>query len=250
MKLAALTISAGLVLAGDPSIAAKRTITWDDEMCSNSLEFDDTKYDETALRNTVGLLFGTAPVEAPPIESVFKLEDVAKLDPDRLQAACTDALARTEQARFLALPELKAYWASKVEAIRDQCAFEIAKVRAYREQAAALREYRPAAACSRYVDALEGKVDLAQTWRDTIAENCRKNADPSGCSRRNLANGSGPNGPEWIRIYVMEFGWNNCAVKYLKINTVKTEGLRTTLQQRFKRLFKIKKQGCDEGAAD
>jgi hypothetical protein len=250
MKLAALTISAGLVLAGDPSIAAKRTITWDDEMCSNSLEFDDTKYDETTLRNTIGLLFGmTPPVEAPSVEGVFKPEDVAKLDLDRLQAACTDALARAQGTAFLALPEIKTYWATKVDEIRDMCVFQVAKVRAYRDPGA-LREYTPAMACSRYVDALEGKTDLAQIWRNTIAESCRQNADPARCTSSNLADGSRPNGQEWIRLYVMEFGWNNCAVKYLKVNTAKTEGQRTALQQRFKRLFKIKKQGCDEGAAD
>jgi hypothetical protein len=213
-------------------------------MCSNSLEFDDAKYDETALRNTIGLLFSAAPVETPPADPVFKPEDIEKLDLDRFKAACTNALARAAQVPFIALPELKAYWATKVDEIRDSCAFEIAKIRAHREPGA-LREYKPAAACSRFVDALEGKTDLAQTWRTTIAESCRKNADPKTCTSSNLAKGSGPQGTEWMRLYVLDFGWNNCAVNYLKVNAAKTEPLRSALQQRFKRLFKIKRANCD-----
>lgn len=246
MKIAAFATVLAFLLACEPSAAAKRTITWEDEMCVNTIEFDDTKYQETTLRNTIGLLFTAPPVEAPSAEPVFKPEDIAKLDPDRFSAACTDALARVDQVAFLPLPDLKAYWATKVDEIRDTCAFELAKMRAHREPSA-LREYKPAAACSRYVDALEGKTDLVQVWRNTITESCRNNADPKGCASRNLAEGSGPNATQWIRLYVLSYGWNNCAVAYLKINTAKTEGARSALQQRFSRLFKIKKKDCDEG---
>jgi hypothetical protein len=37
---------------------------------------DDVKYDG-ALRNTIGLLFSTAPVETPSADLVFKPEDIA-----------------------------------------------------------------------------------------------------------------------------------------------------------------------------
>jgi hypothetical protein len=246
MRLAAFTVSAALLLPCAVSTAAQRTIAWDDEMCANTVEFDDAKYDETTLRNTIGLLFWMAPVEAPAPETVFKPEDVAKLDLDRFKAACADALARADQVPFIALPDVKAYWATKVDEIRDSCAFEIAKVRAHRGEPGALRDYTPAAACSRYVDALEGKADLVQTWRNTITESCRKNADPKSCTSNNLASGNGPKGAEWMRLYVLEYGWNNCAVKYLKVNNAaKAQTMRTALQQRFKRLFKIKKQNCD-----
>jgi hypothetical protein len=247
MRPAAFAACAALLLACAPSAAGQRTISWDDEMCSNSVEFDDAKHDEAALRNTIGLLFGSAPVETPPADPVFKPDDIAKLDLDRFKAACADAIARAEAVQFLALPELKAYWATKVDEIRDSCAFEIAKIRGYREPSA-LREYQPAAACSRFVDALEGKTDMRQVWRNTIAESCRKNADPKTCTNSNLANGSGPNGTDWMRLYVLNFGWNKCAVNYLKVNTAKTEGMRSALQQRFKRLFKIKRTNCDDSA--
>jgi hypothetical protein len=246
MKIAAFATVLALLLASEPSAAAKRTITWEDEMCVNTIEFDDTKYQETALRNTIGLLFTAPLVEAPSAEPVFKPEDIVKLDPDRFSAACADALARVDQVAFLPMPDLKAYWATKVDEIRDTCAFEIAKMRAHREPSA-LREYKPAAACSRYIDGLEGKTDLVQVWRNTITESCRNNADPNACASRNLAEGSGPNGTQWIRLNVLSYGWNNCAVAYLKVNTAKTEGARSALQQRFKRLFKIKKKDCDEG---
>src|SRR5262245_64689890 len=121
MRLATLATSALLLLPCDPSAAAKRTITWEDEACSYRAEFDDKKYDETALRNTIGLVFSNPPVEAPTAEPVFKPEDVAKLDLDRFRAACADALARAADVRLISLPGLDAYWAATVDKIRDRC---------------------------------------------------------------------------------------------------------------------------------
>src|SRR5262245_9249391 len=97
MRPVALALSAALLLACDPSSAAKRTMSWEDEMCSNSLEFDDAKYDEAALRNTIGLPFAAAPVETPSADPVFNPEDIAKLDLDRFKAACAEALTRAAQ---------------------------------------------------------------------------------------------------------------------------------------------------------
>src|SRR5262245_54024586 len=93
----------------------------------------------------------------------------------------------------------------------------------------------------RYVDALEGKTDIVQIWRDTITESCRRNLDPAKCASGNLAYGSRSNAMEWIRLYVYSFGWNNCANKFMKVNVTKNEPVRSELERRFKRLFKTKR---------
>jgi hypothetical protein len=249
MRSIALVATAALLFACEGVEAAKRTIAWEDEMCSNTLEFDDSKHDETALRNTIALLFGEPPVVAPSVAPVLAPDDVTKVDRESFDAACADALARAPKVRFVALPKLEAFWAARIDEIRDSCAFESAKMSAYREPSA-LRLYQPAAAaCARFVDALEGKTDLGETWRTTIVESCRRNADPKACTSRNLTQGNGPRGPEWMRLYVLSFGWNNCAVRFLKVNVNAPgkEQTRMALQQQFERLFKIKKKHCEGG---
>ena len=240
MRLAISAVGLMLLLLCDPSAAAKRTIEWEDLLgCANTVEFDDTKYDEMALRNTIDVLFNVPPF--PSVEYVAKPEDIAKLDLERLKSECTDTLARAEGLTLISLSGLKDYWSTKIEQLRDACAYGAIEIRGYTDPSA-LREYRPAAAsCSRYVDALEGKTDIVPVWRETIAESCRRNIDPSKCVSGNLAKGSGPNAAEWIRLFVHSFGWNNCANKFMKVNTSKDEPVRSELERRFKRLFKTKR---------
>jgi hypothetical protein len=238
MRFATLAIFAALLLTCDPSAAARRTITWEDVMtCVNTVEFDDAKYQETAVRNTIEVIFDPPIL---PVVHVPKPEDMAKLDLDQFKTECTNAVTRAEGLRLISLPGLQDYWAAKVEQMRDACAYGIIEIRGFSDPAA-LREYQPAAtSCSRYVDALEGKTDIVQVWRDTITESCRRNLDPARCASNSLAEGNGPNGAEWIRLYVYGFGWNNCANKFRveNINYEKSESMRSELEKRFKRLFK------------
>jgi len=240
MRIAAFATMSALLLPCDPSAAAKRIIAWKDVMeCANTVEFDDRKHDEAALRNTIEVIFEDAPLL--PVLHVTKPEDIATLDLDRFKAECATTIARAEGLSLIALPGLKEYWTARVEQLRDACAFGTIRIRGFSDPAA-LREYQPAeAACSRYVDALEGKTDIVQIWRDTITESCRRNLDPAKCASGNLAYGSRSNAMEWIRLYVYSFGWNNCANKFRKVNVTKNEPVRSELERRFKRLFKTKR---------
>jgi hypothetical protein len=243
MRPAVFALSAALVLPCDPLAAAKRILTWEDATgCLNTIEFDDAKYQDSALRNTIKVLFD--PLTLPFIQAPAP-EDMAKLDLDPLTAQCTTALAHYEGLSLIPLPGIRDYWRAKVEQIRDGCAFGMAEIRGYRDPAA-LREYQPAAApCSRYVDALEGKIDISQVWRDLITEACRGNTDPAKCTSFGLAFGSRPNGVRW---FVHSYGWNICATKFMKINSPKDAAARLEIAQRFKRLFKMKRMNCDDDA--
>jgi hypothetical protein len=50
-----------------------------------------------------------------------------------------------------------------------------------------------------------------------------------------------------MRLYVLSFGWNNCATRFLKVNAPGREQARMALQQQFERQFKIKKKHCEGG---
>ena len=130
----------------------------------------------------------------------------------------------------------------------DACLLGGVKLRGYADPSV-LRRYRRASPhCDAFVDALEGKTDLTALWRATIRKNCADNASPAACRQRNEVQGNGPDGETWKRIYLMGFGWGNCAVNHTTFNT--EEGERSTAQRErlFKALVKTYrvKESCEE----
>jgi hypothetical protein len=105
-----------------------------------------------------------------------------------------------------------------------------------------LRQYKPAASCVRYVDALEGKTDLEAAFDDMLKERCRNNANTKAC----LAEAEKKRGDiEEMRIEVQNFGWNNCAVESLLLNQSKSDDMRQKLQQQFFKRYKVKELPCE-----
>src|SRR5215475_11061833 len=89
MVLAA-AVSGVLLAAVEGAWAAEKRLSWDDELCSNSIRFDPAKYDEVKLRNTLHLLFGPQdfryPIASlPPSPQVMPKD----FDVDRTMEVCT-----------------------------------------------------------------------------------------------------------------------------------------------------------------
>jgi hypothetical protein len=231
------------------SAASAAQVSWDDETCRNTVRFDAKKIDETALRNTVKLLFEQSPLS--PTTGVYLLtpEDAAGADLAGLQREC-DEIARTgRELKLLALRGIEEYRTGLLDDTRDRCEFMSAEVRAVKD-GAALRDYKPAApACSRFVDALDGKVDLDDVWRETIAASCRNNASPAACRARGLREAEAPDGAQRKRLQILNFGWNNCAMRFTRAWTLDKEraAQRRALAKRFKSQFKIVKSKCQVG---
>src|SRR5262249_40916075 len=142
----------------------------------------------------------------------------ARTDLEELQSECLMLREVGKGIKFLRLPGIEQLRASLLDDTEDACAFADAKIRALKDPAA-LREYKPAAeACSAYIDALEGKTDLEQTWRETVQESCKRNADPAACVSRRADEAQKPDGKERKRLFVLGFGWNNCAVRFMRSN--------------------------------
>jgi hypothetical protein len=247
MSTARIALTAFLLLSHS-SLAAEKTLTWTDD-CRNTIKFNPAKYDEKSLTNTVKLLFGNPPpfeinpsVHPPPIE---KPEDVAKLDLAGYEKACAELVGQLSDRTFIALPGIEELQSVVLDQTRDACRFGAVLIRAHKDPAA-LREYEPAAACSPFADALEGKTDIVRVWRQTVQTQCKNSSEPAKCVRTEFANERKSNAMAWIRLYVLHFGWNNCAIDYIKINTLdaKATRMRNDLEKRFKRLFTIKKDRC------
>jgi hypothetical protein len=241
-------VASALVWAalGSAALAATKTISWSDGVCDNRMAFDPGQVDEQQLKNTIHLLFGPADFEAPEVPPLFTPQDIAKLDLDGTTLKCSGALDLAARLPFLPLKGIEPFRQAKMAEIRDTCAYEATLIRGF-TNATALRDYRPAAACSGFVDALEGKKDLMASFRETLAENCSSSISPGECAQRGSADLNKADGIERARLYLTMFGWSNCAVKYNARNmeAKKLEQMRADLDVQFRRTFKIVQNKCD-----
>lgn len=226
--------------------AGRKTLTWQDDTCTNTVAFDPAKVDETRLRNTVRILFGREDFEIELDVWPQDPQAVAKLDPNRLAERCETRIDAAERLQFLPLKGIEEHRRALVATMKDFCEFQTTKIRGFRN-ASALRDYQPAAACSRFVDALEGKTDTVTVFRQTVAQNCQQNASPSQCTSRGLADLGKPDGIDWARLYLLDFAWNNCAINYNRTNVDRDsiEQQRRALTAQFRREFRVVKSKCD-----
>lgn len=233
--------------AGGSAAAAEKPMSWDDEVCSNTIRFDPAKYDETRLRNTVSLLFSPSELQPPIAVAPMEPKSIATLDLAGSDRECSKVLERARSMTLLPLKGIEDYRDAKVAEIKDWCDFESVKIRGFGDPAA-LREYQPAAAaCSRFIDALEGRTDIIATFRDMARQVCSRNASPASCNAGFISQSQRPDGKDWVRLQVTSFGWNNCATEFTVANAgrKKRDQMRTQLEGQFKRLFKIKQDNCD-----
>lgn len=231
---------------GCAAVAANKTISWSDELCENRVAFDPGKIDERQLSNVVHLLFGPSDFEAPDVSMPFTLDAVSKLDLQGTIQQCQNALDVAARLEFVPLKGIEEYRQARIAALKDTCGYETARIRGFREPAS-LREYKPAAACSGFVDALEGKKDLIATFRQTVEQSCKRNLSPIQCTEGELANASKPDGAAWVRLYLTTFGWQNCAVKYnyRNVEADRLARMRAGVEREFRRAFKVVQSKCD-----
>ncbi|MGJ4950769.1 hypothetical protein [Bradyrhizobium sp. HKCCYLS20291] len=237
---------AAVTLGGVGAEAAERTMSWESG-CRFTVRFDPAKQDETRLRNTVHLLFGPSDFDSPGTLPAFEPKAVAALDPDKIDRTCKAALDAAARLEFIALPGIDDYRRARMAELKDSCDFDLAQTRGFKTPSA-LRDYQPAAACARFVDAIEGKTDLQQMFRQTVDKGCADNASPKACVARYVAESQKPDGQERMRIYLVNFGWTNCAINYNLRNTgeKKMEAMRSALETQFRKMFKVKQDKCEE----
>lgn len=246
LGLVAVSVLAICPIQDKTAIAATKAVSWSDGVCNNRMAFDPDKVDEERLKNTIHLLFGPADFEAPWVSVPFTLQDIFKLDLDGTTKKCGEALDLAARLQYLPLNGVEEFRRAKIAEIRDTCAYETTLIRGFKRPAE-LREYQPAAACSGFVDALEGKKDLQASFRETLAWNCSRSVSPGECAQKGFADLNKTDGIERARLYLTTFGWSNCAAKYNVRNTgaQRLEQMRAGIEVQFRRTFKIVQNKCD-----
>lgn len=234
-----------LAMGVSPASAASRQITIEYGMCTGRLRYDPAKVDEAALKATVRLLFDLSVTSMPMPPTPRSPTEVGRVDPKAYAADCEKSRATLLALKPLDLPGIAAFQRMIVAEIEDFCAFGDAQLRAFKDPEA-LRTYTPAAgACAPYADALSGRSDPNALWSATVKQQCENNVDPARCEKNAASRASGPDADQWRRLYLIETGWNNCAVPFLKVNTGDNDRKREELIAAFTRTFKVK-LACDE----
>lgn len=221
--------------------AEQRVSTWVDEIqCTHVIRFDPKKYDEAQIQNTADFLAG--------LRFTFPFSDASGSDVDAYMDACRRTADQIRSMPVVDLPEMEAYRHLKLEQLKDWCEFNVALIRGGSGDTAALREYAPSVPhCSRYVDALEGKTDIRQVWRDTLTANCNTNSTPETCKARFLAAEGQPDEAERIKRDVLTYGWQNCSTRYMKTGNAISKtaaSMARKLDTAFRQRFRITKLPC------
>lgn len=239
----AICIFLGVFSAG--ADAAQKSIAWTYAVCDWTLRFDPKVTDEKMLRDTIDLVFSEETERSVPyISFLNSAAAVQAEDVDRFEKQCEAGLAAFERLRPLDLPGIADYQTERAAALRERCQFDALHLRAAKGDPAKLWEYKPgAAACARYIDALEGRASLEDTWQQMIFERCRSNTDPKACTQAAENERKSDKSVAYLGLYVLNFGWSKCANQYRR--EVANQPLQEKIIAQFKRRFPIRKGDCD-----
>jgi hypothetical protein len=242
--LAAAAFAAWLAF-GASAPAEEKTLSWDDELCRNTLHFDPEKHDEMQLTNTLRLLFTPSDFTAPSAALPADPQSIAALDVDKYNEECGETLELASGLQFIPLEGIEEYRRAKIAEIADWCEFESARLRGYTNPAA-LHDYRRAAACAPFVDALEGR-DMLAFFRKALDQNCSSKASPAACTAKHVALSQRADGMDWVKLYLTGSGWNDCAARFTLLNTgsEKLERMRAGLEDQLLRMFRVTRERCE-----
>jgi hypothetical protein len=113
-------IAFGLVLVwGHPAVGASKSVSWSDQACQLNLKFDPAKQAETAIMNTIHLLFGLEESLGPLGPITFEPEDYKNFDFDKLTEECRRSIERVKDLPLVRLPGIEDYRHALTEAIKD-----------------------------------------------------------------------------------------------------------------------------------
>jgi hypothetical protein len=211
----------------------------DEGLCSYEIAFRTEQHPERDVRGTIELL--TEPLHYVDTPIVAKPDDIDKIDTSKFDAACANRISTIARLPTVPLNGIEVYRRSIMEEINDTCRFNKIRLIAYRDPSV-LRQYEATAACSIFVDALEGKADLFSISNQIALKQCNQNANTQRCLEEHNKDLSDT---ARIRLYVLDFGWNNCVVPFLKANTMKNSDKRNRLFLQFLAQYRVRRIFCD-----
>lgn len=242
MKIFALMIVAITFVS---SSAQLRTFKWSDELCEYSGTYDTKKFSAVKLRNTHRLLFGQDLQLSSVGATVWKYEDIAKLDQVALEAKYKELIDELEHFEYVSTPFTDAALAARSMEIRQLYHLIRTTMAAYAEPTV-IRNYRGAEACkSNYGEPIiAGGEALIAAWKKVNLHSQSKNGDPERLQRRWDEENASTDRLKFALVETMSFGWWNCANQEIKYSS---EELGPRADKEFKKLFlRTRTIRCDE----
>ena len=230
-----------LVLASS-AFAQVRTFKWSSEMCDFTGTYDSKKYSAVELENTRRLFSYDLNLTYHP--SVFKYEDIAKIDLTELEKDYAAKSAELKTMKIVKFPFWETVRQNKLKELEQTYRHRKAISLAYTNPKV-LREYTAAPACNaKYVEPLiAGGESFYKVWLDVNMESRSKNSDPARLKREFEVQMASPDRAKYALVEVMGFGWGNCSNEFIEYDEGASDG---TYLKEFKKLFTRVRESCEE----
>lgn len=222
--------------------AQTKKFRWATELCEFEGAYDARKFSEARLRNTLKL-FAPGEFRINTNATVWKFEDIAKLDVGALDREYAQTTAALKNLRIVAAPYFENLRRQKLKEIEQVYALSRATMLAYKNPSV-INEYARAGACAaKFAAPLKnGGEDLLNIWRVVNEDSRSKNSSPERLKAVFEEQMNSPDREKHARVEVMSFGWWNCANE--SIEYVEYDGAQ---EKEFKKLFaRVKTISCDE----
>lgn len=227
------------------ALGQTRTFKWGDELCEYVGTYDAKKYTVNQLKNTHRLLsFSDLRLDSGGA-TVWKYEDIAKIDAAALDARYKDLIDELEHLEYVSTPFTDSVRAARLTETRQLYQLARTTMMAYTDPTV-IRKYKGAEACKlNFGEPLvAGGDSLIAAWRKVNLDSQSKNADPAGLQRRWNEQNASSDRLKFALVETMSFGWWNCANNEIKYADA-MQGAR--YDKEFKKLFtRVRTVRCDE----
>ncbi len=237
-------ITIALLLFAVGANAQTRTFRWSSELCDHVGTYDSKKYSETQLRNTMKLMdYTNTSLSNSP--SVWKWEDIDKLDVDALDAEYREKMAKIKAIEVVAVPYFQNAKNAQIKELDQRYALGRTKLLAFRTPEV-LRDYPAAEACKvKFAEPLIKKDEsLLKVWLDVSMASRERNGDPDRLKRIFDEQMASPEKIQFAIIEVMGFGFGNCANALIERDEGGSDGSH---EREFRKLFRrVRDVNCSE----
>jgi hypothetical protein len=241
IPLSLCLIALASAVSPDHTLAARKKLTLQGEVCDYVLTYDPAKTEKARIADTFELLVMPSWAMTFGV-GVFEAKDIGSVKPEEITRQCADSITKVKSLKLLSDKTYESRRQAIVAQLEDSCSYHKTLLAGYTDPSV-LRQYRPAAkSCARFVDALEGKTDLNAMFETVLQESCKDNADTASC----LARGRKKSGNvAEMKVEVQGYGWNNCAVGFLLLAADREQETRQAMSEAFLKRFKAEQMECE-----
>lgn len=231
-----------VAFAAGSAAAQQKVFKWSDELCDYQGTYNSRKFSATQLKDTAKLFsYKGLPLTKTP--TVFHPDDLDRLDLEGLNKEYAAILSELGSLDIVPVPYWQEQRRLKIAELKQVYELSNVSIRGYTDPHV-LNELSGSAACKTKFAAplIAGGDTLINVWRNLNVERRENNADPASRRREFERELASADAIKFARVYVMAFGWWNCANENIKY--IDYDG---TQEREFRKLFvRVKTVKCDE----